>query len=121
MPLALVLESRFQDLKEESKTSSLLFLKNYAISITNWLGRSGLSSLSISLYSQHSVVPKEHYDIIIDSLLSFVNRWKDLVLDTYYSFLSPIAELMEFGVPRPESLTLHDIVMNSNPHYVLTV
>ena len=102
---------RFEDLTKEFRISSLLFLKKYSASITNWLGRSRLSSLSISLYdSRNSIVPKEHYEIIIDSLLPFANRWKDLVLDTRSPFLGPIAELTDSDVPMLESLTLHDIM-----------
>ena len=106
---------RFEDLTEEFRISSLFILKKYSASITNWLGRSGLSSLSISLYdSRRSTVPKEHYEIIIDSLLPFANRWKDLMLDTRSPFLGPIAELTESEVPMLESLTLHDIMTRND-------
>ena len=100
----------FWNLSGEFKNSCLSFFMNYSTSITNWLRRSGLSPLSISLYdSQNSIVPKEYYKIIIDSLLPFANRWKNLVLDIRSPFFGPIAELKESDVPMLESLTLHDI------------
>ena len=100
----------FGNLTEEFRISTLSWLTNYATSITNWLGRSGVSPLSISLYDRRgSVVPKEHYEIIIDSFLPFAYRWKNLDLDTYSPFLTRIAALTESDVPLLESLTLHDI------------
>ena len=103
----------FNELPEKFRISTLSCLKNYATFITNWLGRSGVSPLSISLYDpRDSFVPKEHYDIIIDSFLPFAYRWKNLDLDTYSPFLTRIASLTESDVPLLESLTLHDI-MNS--------
>ena len=64
----------FWDLPEEFRISTLLSLKNYATAISNWLGRLGVSPLCISLYDPgDSFVPKEHYEIIINSFLSFAN------------------------------------------------
>jgi hypothetical protein len=105
----------FGELPEEFRISTLSCLKSYATSITNWLGRSGVTPLSISLYDpRDSFVPKEHYEIIIDSFLPFTYRWKNLVLDTYSPFLTRIAALTESDVPFLESLTLHDITNNAN-------
>jgi hypothetical protein len=103
----------FGELPEEFRISTLSCLKSYATSITNWLRRSGVTPLSISLYDpRDSFVPKEHYEIIIDSFLPFAHRWKNLDLDTYSPFLTRIAALAECDVPFLKSLTLHDI-MNS--------
>ena len=76
--------THFDRLSEDFRIFTLLWLKNYATSITKWLGRLGVSPLSNSLYGpQNSSVPKEHYEIIIDSFLPFMYRWKKLDLDTY--------------------------------------
>jgi len=101
----------FGNSPEEFKVSALSFLQKYAIYIANWLGRSGECPLSISLFdSRDSSSSKEHYDIIIDSLLPLARRWKKLTLDTRSPFLGRIAELTEYDVPLLESLSLHDIV-----------
>ncbi|KIM43897.1 hypothetical protein M413DRAFT_370929 [Hebeloma cylindrosporum] len=104
----------FLNLPEEFKMSTLSSLKNYATIISNWLGRSGASPLSITLHDAQSFsVPKEHYEIIIDSFLPFANLWKNLILDTYSLFLGPIAELTASDVPILESLALHDLTSDT--------
>ncbi|KIM43886.1 hypothetical protein M413DRAFT_25406 [Hebeloma cylindrosporum] len=104
----------FVDLPEEFRTSTLSSLKNYATIISKWLARSGASPLRITLHdAQSSSVPKEHYEIIINSFLPFANRWKKLVLDTYSPFLGSIAELTASDVPILESLALHDLASDA--------
>jgi hypothetical protein len=106
------------------RTSALSSLKSYAAAVANWLEKSASSPLSISVYdSRDSFIPKEHYEIIIDSFLPFAHRWKDLVLDTYSPSLNRIAALTEDDVPLLESLSLRDLTLNnvndpSNPPLV---
>jgi hypothetical protein len=101
-------------LPEVFQTAALSSLKNYAAAVANWLGKSVESPLSISVYdSRDSFIPKEHYEIIIDSFLPFAHRWKDLVLNAYSSSLNRIAELTEDEVPLLESLAVHDVTLNN--------
>ncbi|KIM35524.1 hypothetical protein M413DRAFT_348408 [Hebeloma cylindrosporum] len=80
----------FNDLPEEFQKTTLSSLK------------------SISLYDPRQyLVPKEHYDIILDSFLPRASQWKSLALDTCSPFVIPIAELQESDVPLLESLNLH--------------
>ncbi|KIM43913.1 hypothetical protein M413DRAFT_371174 [Hebeloma cylindrosporum] len=107
--------TNYLDLPKEFRVFTFSSLKVYATTISNWLGRSGASPLSITLYNpRSSSTPKEHYEIIINSFLQFANRWKNLILDTYSLYLGPIAQLTASDVPILESLTMHDTAHISN-------
>jgi len=99
----------FSDFSEEFKTSSVEYLTRYATLVTNWLNRSGACPLSISLFDPcDSFLPKEYYDILVDSFLQFSTRWKNLVLDSWSPHIERLADVADSDVPLLERLTIRD-------------
>lgn len=68
-----------------------------ARAITEWLGRSGACTLSISLYERHhggpNPSPPDIRNVILDALIPFADRWGTLDCNTPASSLTRIASL----------------------------
>ena len=81
------------------------FLSTTADAIVEWLTRSAACPLDISL--DHSNSEDGFYYKIIDSLILFSERWREIRLSAPYHALLPIASLPISTVPLLEALSLN--------------
>jgi hypothetical protein len=106
----------FSNLSEQSQAASVESLRKYATVVTNWLKKSSARPLSISLCdSDDSIVPREYYAILLNSLLQFSTRWKNVVFDIWSPHSEPLANLVDSEFPLLERLTMHGFHFINSP------
>ena len=75
--------------------------------VLEWISRSGACPLDISISKWDTSVPYGTYDNIIESLILFSERWREISFSVPHQALGPVAALPASKVPLLESLVLN--------------
>lgn len=86
-----------------------------AEAVLEWLTRSATCPLDISVGQWGNGVPDGFYDSIIDHLIRFSERWREVSFSAPYLALIPMAVLPTSKVPLLESLNLNCVHSSLSP------
>lgn len=87
--------------------STLAHAARRSEAVLEWITRSAASPLDISLGQWGTSTPDGFYDKIIEYLIRFSERWREVRFSAPYQALVPVAELPTSRVPLLETLSLN--------------